>query len=93
MKDVSNLLLKDLPFNIGAYGRSAKVQGLIANSVLRIFKTWSEQGVSEEELASIENILVCCRTLEHNKEEDLASLVVSRLSTLQSATTTVFTQD
>lgn len=93
MKDVSNLLLKDLPFNIGAYGRSAKVQGLIANSVLRIFKTWSEQGVSEEELALIENILVCCRTLEHNKEEDLASLVVSRLSTLQSATTTVFTQD
>jgi len=80
MSNVSKLLLNDVPCNFGTYGRSGKLQGLVANSVLRIVKTWSEQGVAQQDLTPLEGILICCRTLEHAKEDDLATLMISRLS-------------
>lgn len=80
LSSISGMLLKDMPCNMGAYGRSTKLQGQIANNVLRIIKTWSEQGAAQQNLSLLEGILICCRSLESAKEHDLAALMALQLS-------------
>jgi hypothetical protein len=80
MSSVSELTLTDMPCNMGAYGRFSKLQGLIANSVLRLVRTWSEQGVAQQDISLLAGVLICCRTHDKAKEHDLATVMISRLS-------------
>lgn len=80
LPSVSELTLYDMPCNMGVYARFSKLQGLIANSVLRIVRTWSEQGVAQQDISLLTGILICCRTHDNAKEHDLATLMISRLS-------------
>jgi hypothetical protein len=76
---LSQLLLDSLPSNMGAYARSEKQRGLVSNRILRIHKSWSQQGDAQPDLSILEGILIQCRNLD-TKEQDLVSLVISRLT-------------
>ena len=81
LSNISKLLLNDAPRNMGEYGLTAKLKGLIANTVLRIYKSWAERGVAQQDLSVLEDILIRCRTLEHTKAHELTTLMISQLTT------------
>jgi hypothetical protein len=60
--DLSQIMLHDLPFNVGTFCRKEKVSAIVFNLLHRLFLRWSEEAdVDPETLDCLRRTLISCR--------------------------------